>query len=291
MMNRRSFLSAALAVPSLAALLAACGDDRVSPGDTTGGTNPGTGSTPGNDIVHPTGADDVVLRIATEGGFVAPDSIFVAVPTLLLSGNGRAIEVGAIPEIYPGPLLPPLFERSISEAGVQAVLQAAKAAGLLAAPPDYSMPDGIGIADAPDTVVRIAANGTVYEHRANALGMEQTSTPARDRLSAFVNAMSDLAKVAGADTLGQSAALVPTAYRIRATQVDPTQYTEPAPTLVAWPEAISVRLPEAATCAVIPASEVGSLFADANQLTFFTETDAAYQVAVVQVLPGDKACV
>ena len=42
---------------------------------------------------------------------------------------------------------------------------------LLGEIPDYEMPDGPVVMDAPDTVVRIEVNGKVYEHRANALGM------------------------------------------------------------------------------------------------------------------------
>ncbi len=65
-MNRRSFLSALIAAPGLAAALVACGDpDRASVATepSTPGTTPGTtpvtepGTTPANGITHPTGAD------------------------------------------------------------------------------------------------------------------------------------------------------------------------------------------------------------------------------------------
>ena len=39
-------------------------------------------------------------------------------------------------------------------------------------------------------------------------------------------------------------------------------------------------------CAELPAAEAEPLFADANQLTFFTEGDVTYQVAAVQQVPG-----
>ena len=46
-------------------------------------------------------------------------------------------------------------------------------------------------------------------------------------------------------------------------------------------------LADAAECVAVPAADVGELFADANQLTFFTEGDVTYQVAVKPQLPGD----
>jgi hypothetical protein len=295
-MDRRNFLTALIGAPALTALLVACGDDSVQPADTA---NPGTG-TPGTEpggIPHPTGADDVLLRIGYEGGFVSPDMLFARIPTLLVTGDGRAIVQGAVPAIYPGPLLTPLFQRSIDETGIQAILTLAREKGLLAAAPDYALPpEGPQVADAPDTVVEIAANGTTYRHRAYALGIDgSNSTPARDALNAFVMAMSDLVAVAGTAHVGTEEPLTATAFRVRATPVDPSQFTEPSPTIREWPASTGIVLAQASNCAVADATKVGALFAESNQLTFFTEADASgaavtYQLAVVQQLPGDTGC-
>ena len=59
------------------------------------------------------------------------------------------------------------------------------------------------------------------------------------------------------------------------------------PTVVDWPAGTSVRLADASECAAIPAAEVGDLFADANQLTFFAEDGITYQLTVKPLLPGD----
>jgi hypothetical protein len=298
-MQRRTFLAALVSAPTLAALLAACGDDAVvSPGTTpdTGGTDPTTTATGSMGIPHPTGADDVVLRYGYEGGFVAPGTLFISTPTLMVTGAGRVIEPGAVPAIYPGPLLPALFERSITPAGIDALLTAAQKAGMLASPPDYQLPDGIGIADAPDTVLTINANNTQYLHRAYALGMadDPGSTPARSALSGFLATLGDLASVVGAEHLGASAPLVADRYRFQAIPVDPASFTDPAPTLVAWPAGTGVALKdvtaELGRCATVDAAAVGDLFASANQLTLFQEDGATYQLSAVAVLPGDAAC-
>ena len=298
-MQRRTFLAAMVSAPTLAALLAACGDDSVvSPATAPDGTSPGTSTTMAvsSGIPYPTGADDVVLRYGYEGGFVAAGTIFISVPTLMVTGDGRVIEPGATTAIYPGALLPSMFERSIDQAGIEALLSAAQKAGMLASPPDYQLPDGIGVADAPDTVLTINANNAQYLHRAYALGMadDPSSTPARVALSDFLGTLGNLTDVVGAEHLGEPAPLVAKQYRFQAMVVDPATYTEPVPTVVPWPAGTGVELKkvtaELGTCATVDAAAVGDLFSSANQLTFFEEAGVAYQLSVVAVLPGDAAC-
>ena len=302
-MNRRLFLTAMLGTPALAALVAACGDNSVgSPGDTTNGSTPLTfapgNSAPGTSdgttsgaMKYPTGADDVVVRIAYEGGFVAPATLFSRLPTLLISGDGRAFTPGVQTEQFPGPLVAPVEQRSIDPLGMQRVLMAAVDAGLLAPPPDYSLPGGVNIADAADTVVVIAANGGTFTHRAYALDITDVgTTPARTALATFVAQMSDLATAAGAGNIGAEGPYVPSAYRVQAMATDPSQVTDPSPTVVDWPAGTGVALATATVCASVPATAVGSLFAAANQRTFFRDAGVAYALAVTPVLPGDTSC-
>lgn len=293
-MNRRIFLTAFMGAPAVAALLAACGDNTVLPADSTA-----TPDTSAQGIPHPTGADEVVIRIGYEGGFVMPTTLFQRVPNLLVSGDGRAFQPGPQPAIYPGQLLPALTVRTIDEAGVQAVLELARTGGLLAAAPDYSVPpDAPQVADAPNTVVTINANGTSYVHSAYALGIggETTeATPARTALLKFVTAMGDLASVAGAAHVGTDAVYTPERYRVRAMPTDPAQFTDPAPTVLPWPADTGVTLASASNCAVAEAAKVGEVLTNANQLTFFTEKDASgaevtYELAAIAQLPGDEAC-
>ena len=166
-MNRRAFLSAVMATPLLAAL-AACGD----PDQEAATTNPTTpGTTPANvGITHPTGAQDVVLKVTYEGGFVPAGFLFVDTPALLVSGDGRVFTQGAVPAIFPGPLLPTVLVRTISEEGLQALLAIVEKAGLFAESPDYS--GGDNVADASSTVLAIKANGGTFVHSAYALGID-----------------------------------------------------------------------------------------------------------------------
>ncbi len=251
-MNRRSFLFALLGAPTLAALVAACGSD----------------DDPGSEPVYtlPTGPDDVVLRIAYEGGFVAPDAYFARLPNLLVTGDGRVFTPGAIPEIYPGPLVMPMMVGSITAAGLQRLMKAADEARLIGFVADYELPDGIGIADAPDTVVTLSVNGHTYTHRAYAR-VRRAQHPTRDRLAKFVDSTGDLATLVGAENLGESDRATPPS-RTASGRPSPTraQWSDPKPTIVDWPAGHRCRpRPARASAPRSTAAMVGDLFTSANQ--------------------------
>lgn len=289
-MNRRSFLSAVAIAPVLAAL-AACGDP-----DLASGTDPAPDTTPGSPptttIAHPTGADEVVLKLSYEGGFVPAGYAFVNTPTLLVSGDGRVFTPALVPAIFPGPLLPALFVRRISQDGMQALLGIVRAAGLMAPPPEYA--DLHNVSDAANTVLTINAAGASFVHSAYALGMggSGSETGVRRTLLDVTTALGDLETLVGEATLEPDAAFVATAYRLQARAVDPTELSgqDPAPTIVDWPAGVAVVLADATECVRIDAAAVGSLFIDAKQNTYFKQGDVVYQLAVAGVLPGDPVC-
>lgn len=279
----------AFAAGALVFALAGCGDDSSTADQPDGSTEtiapPATAApttaapTPTPGFEHPTGADEVVVEIAYEGGFVPVDAAFGQLPLLLVSGDARQFVLGPQIEIYPQPLLPNVLVSEIGETGIQDLLDLAAEHGLLTAR-EYERNDRI--ADAPDTVVRISANGETYEHRAYALGLDTTETGDRAELQAFIEA-------ATADLAMDAAEFEPENYLIRATPIDDTSGYETEPTLVDWPAESSFLLAGASDCAEVPAGSVHDLFADANQLTFFVQNDVTYQVTVKPQLPGD-AC-
>lgn len=274
---RRLALVAASALVGAAAL-GACGradddgpaasapiDPPTTPAPTTPPPPPG--------IEHPVGVDDVVLRIAYENGFVPVEVALQNLPTVLVTGDGRLITVGAQIAIYPGPLLPALFSQSISADGIQHLLSLADEAGLLAEPPSYES-DPL-LADAPDTVVTIHARGEVFEHRAYALGLDPEGEPdeARRALAGFVAAVQDWV-VQPQDELGDAEPYTAPTFTVRTLETDPANFEDPdlPPTIVEWPASLPVRLADATTgCVEVPADEVRELFEQATQLTLFRE--------------------
>ena len=290
-----SRLLSILAIGALAMSAAACGDESSSGSQPPVSTNPDDTIAPPDDtlpppdpaISHPTGADDVVIRIGYEGGFVPIDYLFLDLPSVLVTGDGRLITQGPVAAIYPGPLLPNMQVRTIAEADIQKILALAEQHGLLV-DRQYTSPNNV--ADAPDTVVTITANGVTYRHSAYALGLADFGGPetddARRQLAEFVDSVTGEwlydGTLAGEDQPYES-----DAFLIRATPATDLSGYEIEPTLVEWPGAID--LATASECAEVTWADSAELFQQANQLTFFTQNDVTYSVAVKQQLPGD-AC-
>lgn len=276
-------------------VLAACGDPQAAPIATNGTSVPATSppttaapeTVPPSTISHPLGTDDVVLKLTYEGGLVPIGYFFSSVPALLVTGDGRAFRSAPVPGVFPGPLLPNVLVEQVGEVGVQAWLTDAKLFGLLGPVPDYSGAENT-VADATTTVLTINANGAQYAHSAYALGILDPETGARKNLQDAVN------RIVGDGAVGGET-FVATGYRLQARAVDPSELVPTSnqpiqPTIVDWPVGTGVELAAATDCARVDASTVGSLFIDANQLTYFRDADVVYQLSVRGVLPGDPAC-
>lgn len=275
------------------ASVAGCGDDKQAAEPILA---PSTGSsvvdtTISNGIItHPSGAQDVILEMSYEGGLVPAWSAFVNTPTLLVSGDGRVYTQAVIPAIFPGPLLPSILVKTITETGIQNMLNIVKRAGLLAAAPDYS--GGSGVADAPNTVLRINAAGGNFVHSAYALGINTPEGPARRALLDVVNIITDVAGAVGEANLGEDQPFVAAQYRFQARAIDQAELDsqQPAPTIVEWPAQTTLPLDQAPACAMVNAAAVGSLLVDAKQNTYFRDGSIVYQLAAAGLLPGDPEC-
>ena len=153
--------------------LAACAD--------VGG--PGSTVTPDG---TPDVADDVLdpslpmLQIEHSGGFVLMGTDFAGVPDLTVYPDGGAIVHGPQIAIYPPPALPNLRRQDLTDADVDALVTAAREAGLLDAVPEYGQPP---VADVPTTFVTLRVDGREFVHAAEALGVGDGTTgddPARE---------------------------------------------------------------------------------------------------------------
>jgi hypothetical protein len=272
-----------------ALLLAACGTD--DPEVTAGEPPP-----PAGGDEHASDSEAVVLSITDVGGFVPPDRTFTHEPRLLVTSDGRVIQSGPVIAIYPGPLLPNLLQRSITETAIQHLLDLADEHGLLG-DVNYTRPDNI--ADAADTVVTIRVDGETFEHRAYALGLGGgpdggETDAARARLFDFVVAATDLTSDPAADEIGPEEPYRSDSYLIRAAEAANPEPTGDAPidiqpTLVDWPSDAPVRLAAAAECVEVPTNRFAQMFEGANQLTRFVDDGVAYSLAITPRLPG-RSC-
>jgi hypothetical protein len=216
----------------IGSLLLACGEEEDIGGNVgTGGNAPAATPTPGAPAVTPTpnapvatptpnvpvatptpnaptpgpvdpridyatGSDDLVLRVEYVGGFVMLEHLMTRLPILSLTGDGCFVYQGPQIMIYPPPALPNLLVTCVNDEGMQAILQAAKDAGLLDGNAHYDVDT---IADAATTVFTINADGKSYVISAYALSADEIMVPgvsredaeARARLDEFLKKMSD----------------------------------------------------------------------------------------------------
>jgi hypothetical protein len=118
-----------------------------------GGRSPRTGT-----IEHPTG-DDLVLSVGYSGGHVMVEMVARQMPYLVILGDGRVIRQGAQTLEFPGPAVPFLEERTLTEEGLQEVLRAVTDTDLFNG--DLELRGAAAmVADAADTVFTLHAGGT-----------------------------------------------------------------------------------------------------------------------------------
>jgi hypothetical protein len=255
-------------------------------------------------IDHPAGADQLILGVADTGGFVAPSTLLVRLPIFSLYGDGTQIEAGAETEIYPGPALPPILARSVSEAGIQALLQAAIDAGL---DHDARFTDlgNVGISDATTTVFTLTIDGVTHRTAVYALSMLAEQPPgmpdeewrARQALSDLVTDLATLDSWIPADSLGAAEPYLASGAELLVSGYHPDDpLTEPP---VAWPLDVPLAslgdrtLEPGMRCAIVATEDWTSLERDAetaNDLTPWVEDGVRYAIAFRPLLPDEPGC-
>lgn len=136
------------ALLALVVLLAAC----------SAGSGPDASDGERATIEHPTAADGAILTVESRGGFAPLEFLATQLPSFVLLGDGRVIVPGAQTLAFPGPALPPLMERSLTEEGIQEVLHAVADTGLFDG--DLELRGAANfVADASDTVFTVNAGG------------------------------------------------------------------------------------------------------------------------------------
>jgi hypothetical protein len=289
-----------VAVAAVAVLGSACG----GVGNDDPGSGGATGATGGTGIEHPTGVDQLILRMAYEGGFVPYGYTLGSTPFWSLFGDGTLIVPGPQIEIYPGPALPNLTATPVSEEGIQAILQAAEDAGLMDGDQNYV---DMCIADAATTVFTTTADGTTSVVSAYALDAGQPSGPcgdgkdaaARAKLAAFQTKLTDLQNWLPAGSLGTERPYDPTELRVYVLPYqgeaglpqDPIEWPLEPP-LDAFGEPID-NAPSDTRCGVVTGDNLTTLLAaakDANALTPWTSGGTEYHLILRPLLPDEHTC-
>jgi hypothetical protein len=146
--------------------------DPPVPSASEGGGEDGAGA-----IEHPTGADEPILVVTSQGGFVPVEFAIRNTPTFVLLGDGRVIMQGAQTLEFPGPALPALQERTLTEEGIQVLLSAIEETELFTGDLELRGMQQM-VADASDTVFELHAAGLESTVLVYALGMLTPDMPA-----------------------------------------------------------------------------------------------------------------
>ncbi len=304
-MRRGALVGAVAGVLVLA--LAGCQTGRADDG--------GDADAGGGDDVTDTGdlpeisgdGSTLVLQVHSAGGFVPWGYDFAAVPSLNVYADGTAIVLGPTTLEYPGKALPNLQVVQLPDGALEDIVAAAADADLLAAGPDYGMPN---VTDLPTTTVTIAVGGETYVHAAYALGagpgettadhegmfgggdsgLTDEQSAARVALAQFVQRANELVGATGAE---QSYAI--TALGVLAMPVDPAAQVDVEGIdvqVLPWPVP-AVALSGAGQCALVEGADAQTLLttlAGANQLTQFEQDGVTYQTWFRPLLPHETGC-
>ena len=260
-------------------------------------------------VSHPQGANELVLRYETAGGFVPLEFLLDSYPTISIYGDGTAVTQGPQIAIYPGPALPNLIATKISEAGLQRLLALAADAGLLGPDAHY---DAIGIADAGTATFTVVTDGTRHTISAYALnesedrGLDRTVAARRARLRAFVARLNDLRGSLGSDEVGAPAPFQFSAVRLfvqpgipGAGQAQPGALAQPS---IDWPLATPLAsfgeparpgAGEDLRCGAVSGQELETLrplLSKASQATPWRSGGRVYSLRIRVLLPDESGC-
>ena len=218
------------------------------------------------------------------------------IPGFSLFGDGRVVTTGPQIEIYPGPALPNLLVRLVDEGGVQAILEAARDAGLQG--PDQRYEDG-AVADAATTTFTVVANGDQHVTTVYALH-EGEQDEARRRLSEFDRKLGDLEPWLPSGSAGREQPFEFDEVRVYVMPEFPDGGEELPQKEKRWP--LSTPLSsfgepveglDGVRCGSVEGADLGELrplVKEANQLTPWRSGDDVYHLVFRPLLPDESGC-
>jgi hypothetical protein len=246
----------------------------------------------------------LVVSITDEGGLMSPVDALMQGPDLALYADGRLFEPVALPTVYPGPFLPSIHQFKVTAAGIQRVLDLARADGLTGHDQDYP---ATSVADAPDTVVTVVVGGQPVTSRFAALGAGTAASDpaeqvARTGAQDFVTKLRGNTAYFGSTDVGSERQYIPDVVQVVAVQGDPSAGVQPSEMVrapLAWPLAtplsefgvgLQAGSPAAARCGMVSGSDLQilwPLFEQATQISGFSSAGTTWTLTPRLLLPGE----
>jgi hypothetical protein len=241
-------------------------------------------------------ADDLVLRADSFGGFVTPEHVAGAIPSVSVYGDGRVVTEGPVPAIYPGPALPNLQVQQITPELVRQLVQEGVTAGVRTGT-DFGRPN---VADAPSTRVTLRTDGGTQSVTVEALNEGRADDPlltadqraARAKLAAYVKKLQDLPTAEG---MGEPKPYEAAEVAVLARPWSRPGNDQPKPDTKAWP---GPALPGPVLnknigigCVLVSGAEQATVLtaaAKATALTAWTHGGQKWSITFRPLLPDEK---
>lgn len=299
------FLAIFLAALVAASCTSAGGEPTSGPTSGPSGSPGATDSTSPNRIAYPTGANDLVLRLRYVGGFMGPATSFLELPAISVYGDGTVVVPGPQIAIYPGPAMSNLQQATITPAGMQTLLEAARAAGLLGPDATYDLE---GVMDGSTAEFTLNADGRIHVVSAYALlegesvaqGADAAVAAARAKLALLQGQLGSLEALLDGE-IGPWSPFEADAVRFLVSGGAPANEQGLTQGPLAWPlstplatfgEALPAPVQDQ-RCGVVSGSDLKTLMPllqQANALTPWTDDGASFGIAVRPLLPAEEGC-
>jgi hypothetical protein len=244
-----------------------------------------------------------VLRLSYEGGFVPVEYNITQFPAFTLYGDGRVVVPGAQIAIYPGPALPAVSQRTVTEEGIQTILQAALDAGLGSGDRSHSDFGSTLIADASTAIFTLTANGktsrvsvyALFELPEHPEGMPEEEFQARQALSDLAERLGALEQWLPEGSVGPEEPFRPAGYRLFVGDYRRDKELPQKPAV--WPLTTPLSTADADgtgySCIAVTGADwdaVAPLAQDANQLTPWENAGTKFSVLFRPLLPEEAGC-
>lgn len=230
---------------------------------------------------------------------IPPVNLFAVPPTAVITGDGLYLVQGAVPAIFPGPLVMPLFGRQVSDAGRAQILAWADELGLLSGQTDFTGDDGL--AGGITGQIELIVDG----RQVVLTGLPDVAAPdpepgSPEAFGELWRRIADLPQQLP-DELGAEATYTPTAYALLVGP-PPEPQDGLTSTIADWP----LETPLATfggpvqggsyRCGLVEGEDAATLrpaLEQANQMTQWVqdpETSATFGVTVRPIVTGENPC-
>lgn len=274
-------------------LLAGCGQLSQSPG--------------GGPVVHP-GGTAVVARIEHTGGLVPYETLFTSLPEFTVVGDGRVIVQGPAAEVFPGPALPNVLVRRLTEEGIQSLIFRVTETGFFEESQSFTAASEF-VADAQSTVFTLRADSRETVVDVYGLGLlsdldevppniPEAEIAAHQALTALEGELLDLESWIPADDWADAdwQPYVPAAFRLLVSNIDDIEPLPEEGEPIQWPgstppdEIGELSSAQSVRCGLVMGEEAATWYAafqEATQATRWLHDGHEYRVTPRPLLPDE----